>query len=123
MPPSVIEQRWMATDGFAGTGMYHFDGDFGNLEFLRFDITNLAYYIRHTGRAAVIGVGGGRDILSAHLFGFHDITGVELNPIFIDMLSRAFRSSVWLICKGHSCSWTKRAVGLLNRRTSSTVSR
>ena len=90
-PPSVIEQREMAIDGSAGTAMYRFDGDFGKLEFLKYDVTNLAYYIRHAGRAAVIGVGGGRDILSAHLFGFRDITGVELNPIFIDMLSRVFR--------------------------------
>jgi hypothetical protein len=37
-------------------------------------------------------VGGGRDLLSAHLFGFQDITGVELNPIFVDLLSRVFRS-------------------------------
>jgi hypothetical protein len=91
-PPSVIEQRSMAIDGSAGTHMYRFDDDFGKLEFLRYDVTNLAYYIRHAGRAAVIGVGGGRDLLSAHLFGFRDITGVELNPIFIDLLSRVFRS-------------------------------
>jgi hypothetical protein len=91
-PPSVIEQRSMAIDGSAGTGMYRFDGDFGKLEFLKYDVTNLAYYIRHAGRAAVIGVGGGRDLLSAHLFGFRDITGVELNPIFIDLLSQVFRS-------------------------------
>lgn len=91
-PPSVIEQRGMAIDGSASTAMYRFDGDFGKLEFLKYDVTNLAYYIRHAGRAAVIGVGGGRDILSAHLFGFRDITGVELNPIFVDMLSRVFRS-------------------------------
>src|SRR5215472_10181706 len=90
-PPSVIEQRSMAIDGSAGTDMYRFDGDFGEFEFLKYDITNLAYYIRHVGRAAVIGVGGGRDILSAHLFGFRDITGIELNPIFIDMLLRVFR--------------------------------
>ncbi len=82
----------MAIDGSAGTSMYRFDGDFGKLDFLKYDVTNLAYYIRHAGRAAVIGVGGGRDILSAHLFGFQDITGVELNPIFIEMLSRMLRS-------------------------------
>jgi hypothetical protein len=92
MPPSVIEQRGMAIDGSAGTAMYRFDGDFGKLEFLKYDVTNLAYYIRHAGRAAVIGVGGGRDLLSAQLFGFRDVTGVELNPIFIDLLSRVFRS-------------------------------
>jgi hypothetical protein len=92
MPPSVIEQRRMAIDGSAGTAIYRFDGDFGKLEFLKYDVTNLAYHIRHAGRAAVIGVGGGRDLLSARLFGFRDITGVELNPIFVDMLLRGFRS-------------------------------
>src|SRR5262249_10968503 len=42
---------------------------------------------RDTGRSAVIGVGSGRDLLSAYLFGFRDITGVELNPAFIDLLT------------------------------------
>jgi spermidine synthase len=75
----------------ASTVMYRFDGDLSKLDFLRYDITNLAYAIRHQGRAAVIGVGGGRDMLSAYLFGFHDVTGVELNPIFIDLLTHQFR--------------------------------
>jgi hypothetical protein len=91
-PPYVVEQRGMTIDGLAATTINRFDGDVGKLEFLKYDVTNLAYYIRHAGRAAVIGVGGGRDLLSAHLFGFQDITGVELNPIFVDLLSRVFRS-------------------------------
>jgi len=90
--PSIIDQRWMAIDGSAGTAIYRFDGDFAKLGFLRYDVTNLIYSIHHSGRAAVIGVGGGRDLLSAYLFGFRDITGVELNPIFIDLLSKVFRS-------------------------------
>jgi len=102
--------------------MYCFDGDFGKLDFLRYDVTNLAYYIRHTGRTAVIGVGGGRDILSAHFFGFQDITGVELNPIFIDMLSRVFLSyNHWPIFRERGYSWTKHAAGLQGRLTISTV--
>ena len=67
--------------------MPHYSDAPGHLDFLRYDVTNLAYYARHSGRAAVIGVGSGRDMLSAHLFGFRDITGVELNPIFIDLLT------------------------------------
>ena len=39
----------------------------------------------------MIGVGGGRDLLSAHFFGFADVTGVELNPTFISWLTRRFR--------------------------------
>ena len=82
----------MNIDGDAGTAMYRFNGDFAVVEFLHYDVTNLAYRIRNRGRSAVIGVGGGRDLLSAHLFGFNDVTGVELNPIFIEWLTDPFRS-------------------------------
>src|SRR5258706_13215771 len=90
-PPLQISQRHLDIDGSAATAMYRFDGDISKLDFLRYDITNIAYAIRNHGRSAVIGVGGGRDLLSAYLFGFRDITGVELNPIFIDFLPREFR--------------------------------
>src|SRR5712692_8772389 len=64
MPTTAIEARYMAIDGSAASSMYRFDGDLSKLDFLRYDITNLAYFVRHEGRAAVIGVGGGRDLLS-----------------------------------------------------------
>ena len=63
----------------------------GRMDYLLYDVTNLAYHARHNGRSAVIGVGSGRDMLSAYLFGFRDITGVELNPIFIDLLTNPSR--------------------------------
>src|SRR5712671_945611 len=90
-PLTFVSQRHLIIDGSAATSMYRFDGDISKLDFLRYDITNLAYTIRNNGRSAVIGVGGGRDLLSAYLFGFRDVTGVELNPIFIDLLTRQFR--------------------------------
>jgi spermidine synthase len=90
-PDIQVSQRHMDIDGSAGTMMYRFDGDDSKIDFLRYDITNIAYAIRNQGRAAVIGVGGGRDLLSAHLFGFRDLTGVELNPVFIDLLQHRFR--------------------------------
>jgi hypothetical protein len=82
------ESRVLNIDGFAATYMPKFDGEPKSIDFLRYDITNLAYHVRHEGRSAVIGVGGGRDLLSAHLFGFRDITGIELNEIFVDWLTR-----------------------------------
>lgn len=81
------EQRELTIDGMAGTMMPRYSEKPGALDYLRYDITNLAYWARHSGRSAVIGVGSGRDILSSHLFGFRDITGVELNPIFVDLLT------------------------------------
>jgi hypothetical protein len=92
MPASEIDQRHMAIDGGAASAMYRFDGNLSKLAFLKYDITNLAYSIRHDGRAAIIGVGGGRDMLSALLFGFRDVTGVELNPIFVNVVTRVLAS-------------------------------
>src|SRR5215813_2656968 len=90
-PDVRLDQRWMNIDGDAGTVMYRFGGDIADLDFIRYDITSLAHAIRNHGKAAVIGVGGGRDLLTAYLFGFRDATGVELNPIFVDLLTNRFR--------------------------------
>jgi hypothetical protein len=81
-----VEQIDMNIDGSAGTTMVRFDGRLQPVGFLAYDITNLAYYLDRPGRAAIIGVGGGRDIVSALRFGARDVTGVELNPIFVDLL-------------------------------------
>ena len=84
-----IEQSLLEIDNSAGTAMYGFNGDKNGLVFLQYDITTLAYNLpRKKEKSAVIGVGGGRDILSAHYFGFNDITGVDVNPIFIKLHSK-----------------------------------
>jgi len=87
---STIEQRWLTIDGGAGTSIYRFDGSLASLGFLRHDVTNLAYAIPNLKTGAVIGVGGGRDILSQRLFGLRDVTGIEINPIIVDLLKRRF---------------------------------
>src|SRR5215210_367186 len=90
LPPQEIEQRWMTIDGLAGTAVYRFTGKLDEVSFLRYDVTNLAYAVPGLKTAAVIGVGGGRDLLSARLFGVPEVVGVEINPIFIDLLTRQF---------------------------------
>ena len=83
-----VPQICLNIDGDAATSMFKFDGDVATVSYLKYDVTNFAYSIRNSGRAAIIGVGGGRDVLSAWLFGFRDIIGVELNPIFVDLLTK-----------------------------------
>jgi hypothetical protein len=90
LPRSTIEQRRLTIDGGAGTSIYRFDGNLANLGFLRHDVSNLAYAIPNLKIGAVIGVGGGRDVLSQRLFGVTDVTGIEINPIIIDLLKRRF---------------------------------
>ncbi len=85
-PPQL--QRYLTIDASAATPMIHFTGDYGSLGFLDHDVTTFAYVLRNTGTSAVIGVGGGRDILSARRAGFRDVTAVELNPIMVDLLTK-----------------------------------
>jgi hypothetical protein len=93
--PKMFERRWqieqvdLFIDGDAGTTAYRFDGNFAGVDFLKYDVTNLAYFLPGRERGVVIGVGGGRDVLAAALFGFKEITAVELNPILVDLQTRA----------------------------------
>ena len=83
-----IDIRYSTIDGAAGTPTHRFSGDMRELDFLRYDVTNLAYFLPDRTRAAVIGVGGGRDIQSAAVFGIDDITGIEINPILVKLLDK-----------------------------------
>jgi hypothetical protein len=86
--PWEVFQMDLNIDGDAGTTAYRFTGNFDDVGFLRYDVTNLAYFLAGRERAAIIGVGGGRDVLSAALFGLKNITGLEINPVFVHLLTR-----------------------------------
>ncbi|MBN1815255.1 MAG: hypothetical protein JXA14_25710 [Anaerolineae bacterium] len=58
--------------------------DWATIDFLRYDLTSIAYYLLPDANSLVIGSGGGRDILTGLLFGARQITGVELNPAIVD---------------------------------------
>lgn len=90
-PHVQLDQGMMTIDAEANTAMYRFSGDPREIDFLRFDATALAYFIRHQGRSAAIGIGGGRDLLTASIFGFRDITGVEYNPILVRLFAQDYR--------------------------------
>lgn len=77
-------------DGDAGTVIREFK-ETADIDHLRYDVTSVAYHLRPEGQVCVLGVGGGRDIQCAILFGHEDIVGVELNPILINFLNGPFR--------------------------------
>ena len=92
-PVYGIRQRFMSIDGEAGTVLRQFHS-LADLEHLRYDVTNVAHAVRPGGAACVIGVGGGKDIHSAILFGHSSIVGIDVNPIFISLLKNEFRDFV-----------------------------
>lgn len=74
-------QYYMDIDGLAATTVTPMKDS----HILSYDITNFAYHLKRGQRAAIIGVGGGRDMQSALNFGYQDVLGVEVNPIFIGL--------------------------------------
>src|SRR5262249_11104548 len=76
--PPQVRQRWLSIDGDAGTALYGVD-DPTKLGWITCDVTGLVHLIRPEGPAAVIGVGGSRDIQGALSAGHRPVVGVELN--------------------------------------------
>ena len=60
------------------------------LDWVRHDVTTLPYYVRR-GSVAIIGFGGGRDILAAIWGQNSSITGVDVNQTMIQMLTGSHR--------------------------------
>jgi hypothetical protein len=81
--------KMISIDAHAATPVYEFNGDFNSVEALAFDSTAVAYYLkRGADRALVIGPGGGRDILTALLFGIRKVDGVEINPSVVEIVKK-----------------------------------
>jgi hypothetical protein len=96
---SLPETRFMDIDSAASTPILRFDGDLTKVRYLRYELTGLAYHLmekrdresfsaapgekdsRSPFSALVIGPGGGRDLLTALVFGAERVEGVEVNPI------------------------------------------
>lgn len=87
---SDIKQYWIDQDDCAGTPITNFDGDFTKLDFLSYDVTNIAYQYREYDDALIVGPGGGRDILAAKYFGVESVTAVEINPAMIETVEEVF---------------------------------
>jgi spermidine synthase len=108
------DTRFMDIDSAASTPILHVAPDLSNAGYLRYELTALAYQLvaaRDTtassraavGRSAslpapsgftalVIGPGGGRDLVSALVFGASHVDGVEINPIIAnDVMRDRFR--------------------------------
>jgi hypothetical protein len=117
------ETRFMDIDSAASTPILHVVPDLSNAQYLRYELTALAYHLaaaRGSGvgasrqrpltsnandarnqlapspeprapsgfTALVIGPGGGRDLVSALVFGASRVDGVEINPIIANDVMR-----------------------------------
>jgi spermidine synthase len=79
-------------DGSAGTPMARFTGNLEQLRYLAYDMSAVGHHLRAPRSALVIGAGGGRDILTARMFGIERIHAVEVNPLIAGFVRGPFRS-------------------------------
>jgi len=83
------DTRYMDIDSAASTPILHVEPGFANVQYLRYELTAMAYQLRKPGFSAlVIGPGGGRDLVSALVFGASRVDGVEINPIIANDVMR-----------------------------------
>lgn len=89
-PDTRARQLWLTIDAGAATAITAFHGDLDDVDHLKYDVTNLVHSIRSDARVLVVGSGGGRDVLSALLFGQESVTGVDINEHTIDAINNEF---------------------------------
>jgi hypothetical protein len=89
-PTTRIDQNYLDIDADAATVITRFDGDLSKFGYLKDDVINGAYLVQPPSDVAVVGVGGGRDVLSALLFGARKISGIEINPAIFEVLTDKF---------------------------------
>ncbi len=90
-PKTRIAQIWMEQDGSAGTPITRFDGDLNSVSYLNYDVTSIPFQLASPKSVAIIGAGGGRDILSALLSGARRIDAIEMNRHIVGIVSDRFR--------------------------------
>jgi len=91
-----IESLFMDIDSAASTPIVKGTGQVSDANYLRYELTAIGYHLVEPSggfSALVIGPGGGRDLLSALVFGATTVDGVEINPIIArDVMQDRFRT-------------------------------
>ncbi|MFP6638788.1 MAG: hypothetical protein VCC04_00985 [Myxococcota bacterium] len=81
----------MHHDGNLGSALHRFNGDYDSLK--RFD-SNLRSkpfsVVGEQAKVLIIGVAGGHEVLASLYFNAREITGVELNPVTLSLLTEHF---------------------------------
>ena len=89
-PAAAPQQYWLEQDASAGTPITRYDGDDAKLEHLNYDVTSAVYQLKKPRSVAIVGAGGGRDILTAHLAGAEHIDAIELNAGIVSAMREQF---------------------------------
>ena len=85
-----VRQLMLNIDAHSTTVLTRFSGDTSEPVHLKYDIDNLAHYLRPNSEVLVIGSGAGRDVLSSLVFSQKSVTGIEINKDMISAINNEF---------------------------------
>ena len=83
-------QKIFTIDGDAFTFVYRFDKPLTEIPLIGRTLYGSAYFFKENPKVAVIGLGGGTDIVTALHFNSREVTGVEINQAMIDAANNTF---------------------------------
>lgn len=110
LPEGVeTDYQYLRVDGAAGTPIMKFDGEnWDAMSYLEYDLTNLVHFIPKIESFAIVGVGGGRDLLSALYFKAKRVVALDINNIQVKLLKEIpeYRS--------YSNLWSQPGVDIVN---------
>ncbi|UCE86515.1 MAG: class I SAM-dependent methyltransferase [Deltaproteobacteria bacterium] len=82
-------------DGQVGSALHRFDGDFDALPHLASDPRRLPFAVLPRGpRVLIIGAAGGHEVLASLYHGAEEVTGVELNPVTVSLVTDVYADYV-----------------------------
>ncbi len=95
----VVDQLQIQLDALSASPMMRFRGNLTELDYLRYDITSLAFRALQPGAdVLVVGAGGGRDILAGLVFGAGRVTGIESNPHIVRWVCAEYAAFTGRLC-------------------------
>lgn len=81
---------YLDIDGGAATPILKFSGDASVVDHLKYEISNAVHYIRPASETAIVGAGGGKDLLSALIFGDSHVTAIDINENILNTVHDRF---------------------------------
>lgn len=76
---TAVRALHLTIDANAETTLTAFAGDFNTVDYLKYDVKEIVYYLRENSKVLIVGAGGGRDILAALALGEKSVRAVEIN--------------------------------------------
>lgn len=86
----AVSALQLTIDATAETTLTAFRGDFNAVDYLKYDVKEIVYHLRQNSKVLIVGVGGGRDILSALASGERSVRAVEINGDILSAVNERF---------------------------------